>query len=58
MMEREGKNEETRVLARKIARELTPEELLEAAGATGFSPMASSCLASDNKPCDLDREIQ
>ena len=57
-MEQEGKKEETRVLARQIARQLTHEELLQAAGATGFSPMASSCLASDNKPCDLDREIQ
>lgn len=57
-MMQEGKKEETRVLARQIARQLTPEEILQAAGATGFSPMASSCLASDNKPCDLDKEIQ
>lgn len=53
-MELEGKKEETRVLAREIARQLTPEELLQAAGAAGVSPMASTCGGSDRNPCDLD----
>lgn len=44
-------NEETRILARSLARELTSEEidLVSGAGCT-----KSTCSASDNNSCDLD----
>ncbi|MBL8300638.1 MAG: hypothetical protein JNN30_20050 [Rhodanobacteraceae bacterium] len=46
------KNEETRILARSLARELTAEEidLVSGAGCT-----RSTCSASDNSSCDLDQ---
>ena len=53
-MEMESKKQEPRVLAREVARQLTPAELLQAAGAGGNSTMASSCTGSDRNPCDLD----
>lgn len=47
-----NKNEETRILARSLARELTSAEidLVSGAGCT-----KSTCSASDNSNCDLDQ---
>lgn len=53
-MEMESKKQEPRVLAREVARQLTPAELLQAAGAAGKSKMTSTCTGSDRNPCDLD----
>lgn len=53
-MEKENKKQEPRVLAREVARQLTPAELLQAAGAAAKSKMVSTCTGSDRNPCDLD----
>lgn len=46
-------NEDTRILARSLARELTSEEIEIVSG--GSSCTKSTCTASDNNSCDLDQ---
>lgn len=50
-MEMNG-NDDTRILARSLARELTSEEI---AIVSGGGCTASTCTASDNNSCDLDQ---
>ena len=45
--------EDTRILARSLARELTSDEIAIVSG--GASCTKSTCSASDNNSCDLDQ---
>lgn len=49
----EMKNDNTRILARSLARELTADELAIVSGGTTCTK--STCSASDNNSCDLDQ---
>lgn len=49
-------NDDTRILARSLARELTSEEMeIVSGGVKGASCTKSTCSASDNNSCDLDQ---
>lgn len=53
MLEMEvNRNDDSRILARSLARELTSEEI---ALVSGGGCTASTCTASDNNSCDLDQ---
>lgn len=53
-MEMNG-NDDTRILARSLARELTSEEIAIVSGGLAATCTKSTCSASDNNSCDLDQ---